>query len=176
MKTILFLTIIVLATAYGFPHMASAEMYIWTDANGVKHYSDTAPASPVENLETGNTVAHDEEYYRQADYEKARESDYMERLADIQKAKDRYNTKVWEHQRESKKSAEEYESMRKDREIRKTKANILLLEGQKNSYENLKGDMYTTGGRKWADKHAKEAGAELDKEKTKLRDVELHGN
>ncbi|MBU4317353.1 MAG: hypothetical protein KKF30_08770 [Proteobacteria bacterium] len=130
----------------------------------------------MENVETGQTVEHDEDYYRQAEYEKLQEDEYLEQKAAIQKAKDHYKTKAWEYNREIKRSSEQLKANQKERETEATRRNVRRLENEKNRYENLKKGMYTQDGRKWADKNAQDVQAELEKEKARLRDVELHGN
>ena len=42
-----------------------AEIYIWTDARGIKHYSNTPPPAEAEVLERRDELGHDAESHRQ---------------------------------------------------------------------------------------------------------------
>jgi len=59
-RTFLYLILIILIT----PLAAHSQMYIWTDENGVKHVSNTAPPQNIKNIQEKGEKTFDEENHQ----------------------------------------------------------------------------------------------------------------
>ena len=76
-KTFLYLILIILIT----PLAAHSKMYMWTDENGVKHYSNTPPPQNAKNIQEKKEQKFDEEkYQRLMEQKKAYEAQIAEEV------------------------------------------------------------------------------------------------
>jgi hypothetical protein len=98
----------------------SAEIYIWTDPDGVKHYSDQPPAKAVPDFTTREKIVNEDTYYEGRD-----DAEYWEGV--IQEHKEREAAGKIENQRLREAEASEKAGIR-DQEIKKVTAEIEELQ------------------------------------------------
>jgi len=109
----LVISVLILALSAG---AALADLYIWTDSNGVKRYSDSPPPSGTANVKTTEEIQYDEAADRQRT---ARDAQEVERI----------------HQQSAEQSAAAAEAKAKaDAEREKKEAELKAEEARREAY------------------------------------------
>jgi hypothetical protein len=127
-RSIFFLVLFML-----WPFHSFAEVYIWTDEKGVKHYSDELPEE-AQKVERRDEIEHDEGYYHKP--ETIVEDRELELDRRRRKKESAVKKKEWEREKAKREAQTEREQRSKQREIEYTKKRIKVLE---KSYERYLG-------------------------------------
>lgn len=118
-------SIIFLALFMLWPFHAFAEVYIWTDEKGAKHYSD-APPEDAQKVERQDEIEHDEAYHHQPDTTvEDRELELDRRRREKEST---IKGKEWEREKTKREVQTEREQRSKQREIENTRKRIKVLE------------------------------------------------
>jgi len=166
MKTWVMSTVLILAI-FG---AANAEMFIWTDENGVKHYTDTAPPAEGAEVEIKEEIK-----TKDADRERpSRDVDdgYWERESLKYKMKDDAKKSHWRDKREAQKQKHENEELQKQMEIDAAQRKIDRLKDEIMSYEQTAKGMYFEKNEDTYQKKAAEAREELKRAESEMRSIQ----
>ena len=149
---------------------AWSEMYIWTDQNGVKHYSNEAPAESAEQVEIADEIEH-VPLSDQSARQKEEEGQYWEREVQIRKRNDALEKARWREKKLQIEAEEAQKKKKRENAISTARNNVQYIEERLESYEALQ----RKHGRKYYEKQIREVSEELYQAKKELRAMELHG-
>lgn len=159
--------IYIMALFFLFYSGASAELYMWTDENGVKHCSDQPPPEPAEDLDTLHETKHDDSYYEQPG---RNDADYWIQQGEKRRREKAYKEKLWEIEQNSKKRADEYDDRIRQHKIDAAQSRVDMLESRLKRYKQYERDSdYFDSA--WHE-DARQVKKELEEAKRALRDLE----
>jgi DNA repair exonuclease SbcCD ATPase subunit len=151
---------------------AFAEVYLWTDDQGIKHYSNQKPPETIEKYDIKPEVKLDDASVKPP-VEQEMEDAELEEQVKIRKEKDELEKSAWIKEKQQKESEQVKKQEKREKAMADARARVQSLEKQLERYE----DRQRKHGRKYHYENTiRDVREELHEAKKKLRAMELHGD
>jgi hypothetical protein len=160
-----------MAMVMGFSFPVFAEMYFWTDDQGVKHYSNKKPPESIDKFKAEPEIDRDQGLDKSS-VDQEQEAAELDRQVKILKKKDEREQSNWLREKQQEEARQLEKEERRKAAMAHAKARVQSLEKRLERYE----EHQRKHRRKYAEDTIRSVREELYEAKKALRTMELHGD